>query len=233
MALDRAQLAALSLSLLLHAAALAAIYRGPASRAPDRPAADAVLLVRLITPAPGPAAAVTPVAPAQPSRPQPAPPPASARSEPARPQAVATLPEPQTQTPHEVIPDPVPPAEAPSADEAPLAAAATPAAEATGELLIQEPRFRRPPQPPAYPRQSRLRGESGTVLVRARVEADGSLSEVQLLVSSGYRLLDRAALAAVRQWEIEPWRQGERRLAAWVELPVVFRLEDPPTLARH
>jgi protein TonB len=230
MALDRAQFAALSLSLLLHAAVLAAIYRGPASRAPEKPATEAVLRVRLLTPAPEPAAAVTP---ARPSRPQPAPPPASPRSEPVQPETVATLLEPQAQTPQEVIPDPVPPAETPPADDAPLAAAATPAAEAPGELLIQEPRFRRPPQPPAYPRQSRLLGESGTVLVRARVEADGSLSEVHVLASSGYRLLDRAALAAVRQWEIEPWRQGERRLAAWVELPVVFRLEDRPSPARH
>ena len=99
--------------------------------------------------------------------------------------------------------------------------------------LMREPRFRAPPRPPNYPRLSRQRGESGTVLVRARVEPDGSITHIQLASSSGHALLDRAALLAVRDWEIEPWRQGAIALAAWVELPVIFKLQDHASFARR
>ncbi len=100
-----------------------------------------------------------------------------------------------------------------------------PASPAEAPFVSGPPRFRRPPPPPDYPAQARDRGEEGTVGLRLLVGADGATREIRLHRSSGNRLLDEAALAAARRWEIEPASVGGRRADAWVEVPVRFRLE--------
>lgn len=87
------------------------------------------------------------------------------------------------------------------------------------------PRFRRPPSPPHYPAQAQDRGEEGAVALRLLVGADGATREIRLHRSSGHRLLDEAALAAARRWEVEPAAIEGRRADAWFEVPVRFRLD--------
>jgi protein TonB len=91
-------------------------------------------------------------------------------------------------------------------------------------VLITAPRYRRPPTPPVYPPRAVEFGITGTVLVRARVTPDGSTEETRLWRSSGHALLDAAAMAAVRRWAFEPASVEGRRVEAWVEVPVHFRL---------
>jgi TonB family protein len=109
------------------------------------------------------------------------------------------------------------PASAPSPQ--PVAAAAPP-----GPVLITAPRYRSPPAPPVYPPRAVEFGLTGTVLVRARVLPNGSTEETRLWRSSGHALLDAAAIAAVRRWAFEPASVEGRRVEAWVEVPVHFRL---------
>ncbi|NGM19771.1 energy transducer TonB [Roseomonas stagni] len=101
---------------------------------------------------------------------------------------------------------------------------APPARSAEGPILVTAPRYRRPPTPPAYPARAVEFGLTGTVLVRARVTPDGSTEETRLWRSSGHALLDAAAIAAVRRWAFEPASIEGRRVEAWVEVPVHFRL---------
>jgi periplasmic protein TonB len=108
----------------------------------------------------------------------------------------------------------------PAAASAAAMAAATP----PGPILVTAPRYRLPPTPPAYPPRAVEFGLTGTVLVRARVTPDGSTEETRLWRSSGHALLDAAALAAVRRWAFEPASVEGRRVEAWVEVPVHFRL---------
>jgi len=49
-----------------------------------------------------------------------------------------------------------------------------------------------------YPSTARLNGWEGKVIVRAVVRNDGHLAELTVRESSGYEVLDRAALDAVR-----------------------------------
>ncbi len=113
---------------------------------------------------------------------------------------------------------PTPPAAAPVPGPA-----AAPAAD-DGPLLITNPRFRAPPQPPVYPRGARDQGQEGEVLVRARLDLAGNPEDVAVERSSGFDLLDRAALAAVRRWAFEPGRRGGQSVASWVRIPVRFSL---------
>jgi protein TonB len=112
-----------------------------------------------------------------------------------------------------------------SGAEAPVQAAARVApAVPEGPVLVTAPRYRRPPAPPVYPPRAVEFGLTGTVLVRARVGPDGTTAETRLWRSSGHALLDAAAIAAVRRWEFEAASVEGRRVEAWVEVPVHFRL---------
>ena len=123
-------------------------------------------------------------------------------------------------------PEPVPAVRPESAAFA-VPAPAPPAPDpATAPLVSGVPRFRRPPPPPNYPARARDRGEEGSVALRLLVDAEGGTREVRVQHSSGNRLLDEAAIAAARRWEVEPAVIGGRRTMAWVEVPVRFRLEE-------
>lgn len=78
--------------------------------------------------------------------------------------------------------------------------------------------------PPAYPLSARRRGAQGTVIVRAEIGADGRCGQALLKTSSGHAMLDEVALAAVRGWRFVPAKRGVKPLAAWVEIPIVFKL---------
>jgi len=100
------------------------------------------------------------------------------------------------------------------------------ATTAPGESIAWEgqPRYRIPPRPAVYPPRSIELGQQGEVVVRVRLEPDGSAAEIKLWRSSGHGLLDRAALAAVHGWHFMPAMRGGRAVAAWVEIPVRFHL---------
>jgi len=110
-----------------------------------------------------------------------------------------------------------------SAPPTPTLAAAAPAAP------VQAPRFdaaylRNPP--PAYPRASRRLGEEGRVVLRVRVERDGSPSRLEVQASSGSTRLDDAAFDAVRHWRFVAARRGDDNVAAWVLVPIEFHLDN-------
>ncbi len=78
--------------------------------------------------------------------------------------------------------------------------------------------------PPIYPLAARRRGLEGTVVIRAHIMEDGNCSVVNLSKSSGYEMLDQAALAAVKTWRFIPAQQGSQAINAWVVVPITFRL---------
>lgn len=81
------------------------------------------------------------------------------------------------------------------------------------------------PRPP-YPALSRSLGERGVVELKLRVEADGRVSDVQLVRTSGHRRLDNSALHTVRRWVLRPALQGGRPVPAWLPHNVEFNLEN-------
>ena len=69
------------------------------------------------------------------------------------------------------------------------------------------------------------RGQQGTVILHALVDDRGNPVELRVVDSSGFEVLDEAALASVRRWEFEPAVRGGRQVAAWVRVPVAFVLQ--------
>jgi protein TonB len=79
---------------------------------------------------------------------------------------------------------------------------------------------------PAYPQIALSRGETGRVMLRVSVSADGRPLEVDVAETSGYPSLDVAAEAAVRRWQFIPATQAGSPVAAIAEVPVRFRLDN-------
>jgi periplasmic protein TonB len=78
---------------------------------------------------------------------------------------------------------------------------------------------------PVYPPIAKRLGEQGRVLLRVLVSPDGMAKEVSLHSSSGSESLDEAAIRAVRRWRFVPAKQGNNAVTAWVQVPIVFKLD--------
>ena len=65
---------------------------------------------------------------------------------------------------------------------------------------------RRYAPPPYYPPAAKAAKQQGKVLLNVDVDAAGNVTGVSVKESSGYPLLDDAAMQAVRVWKFEPAR---------------------------
>jgi TonB family protein len=95
-------------------------------------------------------------------------------------------------------------------------------------LSMAVPRYRENDHP-VYPWIARLRGYEGVVLLSAEIYADGKVGNLKLKKSSGFTVLDRSALNAVKTWKFEPGRRMGRPISMWVDVPVKFILKDNDT----
>jgi len=95
---------------------------------------------------------------------------------------------------------------------------------ASGSLTISaHPDYRKNPEP-EYPLAARRRGQQGTVVMSVTVNPAGRAVAVALKESSGFELLDQAALRAVAGYDFEPARVGGRAVESQIEVPVRFQL---------
>ena len=78
---------------------------------------------------------------------------------------------------------------------------------------------------PDYPLIARKRGYQGTVVLEVLVNREGKVKELTLSASSGYSVLDQAALASVKTWLFDPGTRGGEKVDMWVKVPVRFHLE--------
>jgi len=78
---------------------------------------------------------------------------------------------------------------------------------------------------PAYPFAARRKGVEGRVVLRVSVLASGGVAGIAVERTSGSRLLDRAALDAVRRWRFSPATRLGQPVASTVRVPITFRLD--------
>ncbi len=86
------------------------------------------------------------------------------------------------------------------------------------------------PQPitiptPAYPELARQAGIEGQTVVKALVEIDGSVIDVEILKSSGNQTLDAAARKAAYRAKFTPAKQRDQPVRVWVSIPYRFTLQ--------
>lgn len=226
---------ALALSLAFHAllaGALAAVLGG--AGAPVTPAGLDLTSVDLSfaeeddeTAASQPVLASAPVEPVPEAPPQESEPPAPEipPARPLEPEALR-LPDPQPERPSVQTPERPKPPETPVPKPVEPSLAAAPAAA----VAPRQARVDAPPRPrrsirPDYPKNARLRGEQGNVVLEFRVDATGAVESVSVVTSSGFPELDAAALRAVRQARLRPAESDGRPVASTARLTLSFRLD--------
>jgi len=80
--------------------------------------------------------------------------------------------------------------------------------------------------PPFYPLSARAKGIEGQVELVFVVQADGSVSDIEVADSFPGRVFVEAALRAVRQWRFKPGTMEGQPVATRVRLPMRFQLEN-------
>lgn len=79
-------------------------------------------------------------------------------------------------------------------------------------------------QAPVYPEMARQLGQEGQVIVSAEVDANGFAISVEISKSSGYELLDAAALKAIKKWLFSPAIEKGKPVPSKIEIPIRFQL---------
>lgn len=100
---------------------------------------------------------------------------------------------------------------------------ATPPPRPSGAVVEAAPDARSNP-PPSYPKTARRNGWEGKVLIRATITTRGTVSAASIVRSSGYGVLDSAAISAVRRWRFRPKTVGNQPVESTIEVPINFSL---------
>ncbi len=196
-----------AVALAFHAAVL--FYLKPSAPRPPKMIERTYVDIALTTPPapepPQPQPAVPqPKVETLPPQPKPEP-----KLEPSPPKAEMTIPTPKPEPPPPpiaqpvVIPQPKPPPE---------------------YVSVTQPNYSKHAEP-VYPEQSRRWHQQGIVVLALFINELGTLDKVEIVKSSGFQLLDAAAVKAMKQSQFAPAMDGAIPIRSRAEATVTFRLE--------
>ncbi len=175
----------------------------------------AEILVQFVDP---PAPKVEPVPPAPPTLPVQKKPVAKAPVQPAPQPLAITDPTPSPNAPTGVVTPPLPPA--------PVAVApAAPPAPPAVQLPSSDADYLQNPKPP-YPILSKRMNEQGKAVHRVWIGIDGKPQRAELVTSSGFPRLDKAAYDAVMSWRYVPGKRNGVPETMPFLVPIDWTLKD-------
>jgi protein TonB len=79
--------------------------------------------------------------------------------------------------------------------------------------------------PPDYPTLAVRQGWQGTVLLRVRVLTSGAVESIEVVRSSGKKVLDDAAIHTVERWVFAPSTRGSTPIDGFATVPIEFKLD--------
>jgi protein TonB len=203
--------ALIGLTALAHVGVIVALHR-PATALPEQPRVQPLAIE--IAPPPPP-----PPPPPEPPKPQPR----IVKAAPVKAAPPLPVVSPQAVDNGPPTADTVQVATAPAPAPAPVVAAPPPpppepVTEARGFVG-----YRNNPAPD-YPALAQDRGMQGRVILKVHVLASGKADNVTVDKSTGFKILDDAAIKAVLQWTFDPARRGQTPIDGWVTVPLNFKL---------
>jgi TonB family protein len=83
--------------------------------------------------------------------------------------------------------------------------------------------------PPSYPRSAFENSQTGQVMLRVDVDAQGKVSDVRVLSATNPGVFDEVSIAAARQWTYRPALKDGKPVAAAVRIPVTFAMDETVT----
>jgi len=90
-------------------------------------------------------------------------------------------------------------------------------------ILEARPIYRINP-PPSYPIIARKRGYQGNAVLEVLIDKQGKVIDLRVFSSSGYSILDKTAIASVKNWLFQPGMRGSDKIEMWVRVPIRFKL---------
>lgn len=89
---------------------------------------------------------------------------------------------------------------------------------------IDEASFSVRPKQPRYPALAKRRGQEGLVMLEIWIDEQGEQTSLSVQQSSGFSLLDEAALKAASQWRFKPYLKSGLATASRVLIPLEFSI---------
>lgn len=83
--------------------------------------------------------------------------------------------------------------------------------------------------PPSYPRSAFENSQTGQVMLRVDVDAQGKVSDVRVLSATNPGVFEEVSIAAARQWTYRPALKDGKPVAAAVRIPVTFAMDETVT----
>ena len=77
---------------------------------------------------------------------------------------------------------------------------------------------------PEYPMIARKKGWQGKLLLNVRVGKNGDVIDVNVVKTSGYKILDKISIETLKNWKFIPARIGKKRIEDDLNIPVSFKL---------
>ena len=82
------------------------------------------------------------------------------------------------------------------------------------------------PKSVVYPRWAIRQGWEGELMLQVEIRLDGSVGQCRVVQSSGYGLLDKEAVKAVKSWEFYPAMKKGKPVAVSIRIPITFQLQN-------
>ena len=95
----------------------------------------------------------------------------------------------------------------------------------TSTKIISQAKFKKPP-PLQYPQDAIKKGLFGKVRIEAVISEFGEVSSIRIIESSGYVILDKAAIAWFKNIEFYPAATESGKVPSSVTQTISFKLED-------
>jgi len=94
-----------------------------------------------------------------------------------------------------------------------------------GLLIVNNPTYVKRTKP-VYPRRARDKNQQGTTLLEATLDEKGVVIDLKVSQSSGYRLLDKSAIKAVKKWQFKPAMHDGVAVMAIALVPIQFDITE-------
>ncbi|MFT6835863.1 MAG: TonB family protein [Francisellaceae bacterium] len=92
--------------------------------------------------------------------------------------------------------------------------------------IISKAKVKNAPPPLSYPDDAVKNNHYGNVKIKATIDQEGSVSSIQVISSSGYSSLDRAAVKWFQEIEFHPANNSEGAVSSTVTQTITFTLKE-------
>ncbi|PPR42801.1 MAG: hypothetical protein CFH30_00429 [Alphaproteobacteria bacterium MarineAlpha8_Bin1] len=79
---------------------------------------------------------------------------------------------------------------------------------------------------PTYPLLARKKGWQGRIVLQVNVDKKGIVEKIEILKSSGHKILDKESTNTIKEWKFKPAMVGDKPVNDILEIPIRFVLDN-------